>query len=248
MTATSSPLSGGYVYREQPPRKAGPTSLSGVRPTGAGRRIAVAAPLLQAESLAVALRRHGWTAVPARPGGRADVLVLTVDGATSCRPRIGRLKRALPAAAALAVGPHDGSVAFGALLAGADGYLPHDAGMAETHDALTRLLSGQAAIGSALLRQALEAGCLPTAGEGERLAALLTRRERQALRGAADGLDTDGISRRLGIRPSTARTYIQQAIGKLGADNRPHAVAIARRHRLLDPEPESDPCLGGPRP
>nr|WP_223244641.1 helix-turn-helix transcriptional regulator [Streptomyces sp. CBMA156] len=75
---------------------------------------------------------------------------------------------------------------------------------------------------------------------------MLTKRERQALQGAADGLDTDGISRRLGISPTTTRSHIQRVITKLDADSRPHAVAIARRHRLLNPD--SSPPLEGPRP
>jgi DNA-binding CsgD family transcriptional regulator len=58
----------------------------------------------------------------------------------------------------------------------------------------------------------------------------LTAREREVLRGLADGLTNDEIGGRLFLSPETVRTHIRKAATRLGARNRTHAVALA----LLD--------------
>jgi len=62
---------------------------------------------------------------------------------------------------------------------------------------------------------------------------LLTPRERQVLELLAEGLDVNAIGRRLGIRTSTCRGYVQNVLGKLNAHTQLEAVVLARARGLL---------------
>jgi DNA-binding NarL/FixJ family response regulator len=69
------------------------------------------------------------------------------------------------------------------------------------------------------------------------IAAPLTGREREVLDLLADGNDPTAIARRLGIAVSTCRGYVKALLMKLGAHTQLEAVAVARRHGLLDAPP-----------
>ncbi|MBK7015910.1 MAG: LuxR family transcriptional regulator [Sulfuritalea sp.] len=62
----------------------------------------------------------------------------------------------------------------------------------------------------------------------------LTERELICLRLAADGETSAEISRHTGVGERTVNFHIANAIGKLGAANKTHAVALAMRLGLLD--------------
>src|SRR3954451_22733106 len=61
----------------------------------------------------------------------------------------------------------------------------------------------------------------------------LTNRERQVLQLAADGLSTVEIAGVLVVGPATAKTHVQHAYRKLGANDRASAVAIGLRRALI---------------
>jgi DNA-binding NarL/FixJ family response regulator len=61
--------------------------------------------------------------------------------------------------------------------------------------------------------------------------AKLTAREREVLDLLAEGLSGEKIARRLFVSPETVRTHIRNAMEKLEAHTRSHAVAIAVRER-----------------
>jgi PAS domain S-box-containing protein len=61
----------------------------------------------------------------------------------------------------------------------------------------------------------------------------LSRRELEVLRLVATGLETRAIAERLRLSPATVRNHVQNVLAKLGAHNRPEAVAHATRRRLL---------------
>lgn len=61
----------------------------------------------------------------------------------------------------------------------------------------------------------------------------LTDRELEVLEALADGLSTVELADRLELRPSTARTYIQRVLFKLGVHSRSAAVSFASRHQLV---------------
>jgi DNA-binding NarL/FixJ family response regulator len=62
----------------------------------------------------------------------------------------------------------------------------------------------------------------------------ITRRQREILQFFADGLSTDDAAGRLGLSPETIRTHAKACLGRLGARDRAHAVAIALRGSLID--------------
>lgn len=65
----------------------------------------------------------------------------------------------------------------------------------------------------------------------------LSAREREIMRRVALGQDGPEIARDLVVSPATVRTHIGNAIRKLGARSRAHAIALALRGGLLDDLP-----------
>lgn len=63
--------------------------------------------------------------------------------------------------------------------------------------------------------------------------ARLTRREREVLALLAEGADNDGIARALVISPQTARTHIQNILGKLSLHSRLEAAAFVTQNGIL---------------
>ncbi len=62
----------------------------------------------------------------------------------------------------------------------------------------------------------------------------LTRRQREILQLLADGGSTTVAARELGVSEETVKTHTKNALARLGAKNRTHAVAIALRECLID--------------
>ena len=62
----------------------------------------------------------------------------------------------------------------------------------------------------------------------------LSAREREILARVALGQDGPQIAKELVVSPATVRTHIGNAVRKLGARSRAHAVAVALRSGLLD--------------
>ena len=79
----------------------------------------------------------------------------------------------------------------------------------------------------------LLAGVLAS-GDATQQLTMLTQREREVLRLLADGLRNEEIGQRLHIAAETARAHIRNAMRKLDADTRTHAVALALRESLID--------------
>lgn len=57
----------------------------------------------------------------------------------------------------------------------------------------------------------------------------LTERERDVLTLLAQGADVRGISAQLSLSPHTVKTHLRNAVSRLGARHRAHAVALALR-------------------
>jgi DNA-binding CsgD family transcriptional regulator len=72
------------------------------------------------------------------------------------------------------------------------------------------------------------------ASADQRLIAQFKPIERELLRLLAQGLDTEAITRRLGIAGHTAEWHIRHVIEKLQVDSRQQAVAEAVRNGLIE--------------
>jgi DNA-binding NarL/FixJ family response regulator len=62
----------------------------------------------------------------------------------------------------------------------------------------------------------------------------LTRRQREILQLLADGGSTTLAARQLDLSEETVKTHTKNAVGRLNARNRTHAVAIALRESLIE--------------
>jgi two-component system nitrate/nitrite response regulator NarL len=65
------------------------------------------------------------------------------------------------------------------------------------------------------------------------LADFLTPRERSVLEGLVQGENTTLLAERLGVRPATARTHVQNLLGKLCVHSRLEAVVLAVEHGVV---------------
>jgi DNA-binding CsgD family transcriptional regulator len=61
----------------------------------------------------------------------------------------------------------------------------------------------------------------------------VTKREREVLALIAAGADVDQIAAELTISPATVKSHVKNAHRKLGARNRPHAIALALQRGLI---------------
>ena len=129
---------------------------------------------------------------------------------------------------------------FGALRAGAAGFLLKDIEPADLVEAVRIVAAGDALLAPRHTRRLIEAfvqqsGRAPDAqGEDERLAEL-TARERQVLTLVGQGLSNTEIAERLVLSPLTAKTHVARVFMKLGARDRAQLVVLAYETGLVVP-------------
>ncbi len=125
---------------------------------------------------------------------------------------------------------------YGAIRAGADGYLLKSLTSADLIDMLTGLERGEAAITRATAGRLMQG--FAGAGAAEPALARLTDRELSILRLVAEGRSNKSIGQNLSISENTVKYYMKNVLQKLGARNRAEATSIAIRTGLLgDPGP-----------
>jgi DNA-binding NarL/FixJ family response regulator len=121
---------------------------------------------------------------------------------------------------------------FGALQAGARGYLTKDAGPEELLRAIQTVNAGQA-----LLDPAVQARLLDRFGKGPPRPASpapdgLTPREVEVLGLIAQGLSNRQIQERLSVSEATVKSHVNSILSKAGLRDRAQAVGYAFRNRL----------------
>jgi len=126
---------------------------------------------------------------------------------------------------------------FGALRAGASGFLLKDMEPAELLDAVRIVAAGDALLAPRHTRRLIEAfvaqGAAPAADDGE--LAELTAREREVLALVGQGLSNAEIAERLVLSPLTAKTHVARLFTKLGARDRAQLVVTAYETGLVRP-------------
>ncbi|GAA4171526.1 response regulator transcription factor [Gryllotalpicola koreensis] len=126
--------------------------------------------------------------------------------------------------------------AFGALRAGASGFLLKDARPEELLAAIRAVAGGDAAVSPRVTRRMIElfGAQLPgDSGDGTDAAAALTPREREILVAIGRGLSNTEIAAELFLTESTVKTHVGRVLAKLALRDQVHAVIFAYEHGLV---------------
>ena len=193
--------------------------------------------------IVVAEARDGSQAVAEAERVRPDVVLLEAGLPNGDEIRATALiKERVPASKVLILCEEDDERIFvDALEAGASGFLSKGSALSELTDAVRSVIRGEILIPTRVMGDLLARLIRRRREQDQALRTLsrLTRREREVLRLLAQGTDNDGIAQTLVISPQTARTHVQNVLGKLGVHSRLEAAAFVTRSGLLEElEPE----------
>jgi len=178
----------------------------------------------------VAEAADGDAALAAVDVHRPDVVLMDLrmpglDGAAAT----ARLRATHPEIAVLVLTMNgDEDSVFGALRAGARGYLLKEAEGEEIERAVRAVARGEAVFGASVAPKVLAWFAQPPRSGGPVPFPRLTDREREVLDLVARGLDNGAIARRLVVSDKTVRNRVSDVLAKLHAGSRAEAVAIAR--------------------
>jgi DNA-binding NarL/FixJ family response regulator len=126
---------------------------------------------------------------------------------------------------------------YGALRAGASGFLLKDAGPTELLQAIRTIAAGDALLAPSITRRLIAEFANrrdPDATPPVELSSL-TEREREILRLVAAGLNNAEIARRLVISPLTAKTHVSRILSKLDCHDRAQLVVLAYESGFVTP-------------
>lgn len=168
--------------------------------------------------------------------GTAGSAPAAVDAVAHSQPDVALVSTALPGGSAFGLTREllDGNPGLAVMLysddadaqalhdgldAGALGYALKRGSLGELIEAVERVAQGGSYIDPRIEQQA--------APEGSEPRSTLSPREREVLTLIAEGMTAEAVGERLGVSVETVRTHTRNAIRKLGARNRMHAVALA---------------------
>jgi DNA-binding NarL/FixJ family response regulator len=162
-----------------------------------------------------------------RDVGSIDVAIITLrrgpdrSGAMCGDEAIKALRKSAPGLGIVAHGEQpERHVASAAMQAGASAYISRTADAAEL----------RRAVDAALRQEPFVDPAVPPKGSRGKL----TRRQREILQLLANGESTTVAARELDLSEETVKTHTKNAVARLGARNRTHAVAIALRESLIE--------------
>jgi len=195
---------------------------------------------------------NGGTAVAMAAELRPDVVLMDlrmpeVDGLTATK-RISADSRLSKVRVVVLTTFDDDEHVFGALRAGASGFLVKDVEPEELLQAVRVVARGDALLAPSVTRSLIAAFTARNPGPGNGPAAppragavpppglaSLTDREREVVALVAAGLSNDEIAARLVVSPLTAKTHVSRAMVKLAARDRAQLVVLAYTHGLAAP-------------
>jgi DNA-binding NarL/FixJ family response regulator len=184
----------------------------------------------------VAEARDGLQAVAEAERTRPDVALLDAnlpncDGIRATE----MIRERVPACRVIVLsGEEDEQILIRSLEAGASGYFTKEYPLAELIEAARAVHRGETLVPPRMLGPLLSRLLHRRRQQDDALRQLsrLTRREREVLALLADGADNDGIAQALVISPQTARTHIQNVLGKLGVHSRLEAAAFVLQNGI----------------
>jgi two-component system, NarL family, nitrate/nitrite response regulator NarL len=201
------------------------------------------------EAVKVVLEAHRDFSVVAQAGDA----IYTVEEAKRTRPDIAlidaelpnltvdelirKIKSSVPECGVVLLSPRaDLGTLAASMEAGASGYLTKDSGLDQLVEAARAVHRGETLVPSKMLGPLL--GRLIHRGRDEdeamRKLSRLTRREREVLGLMMGGADNAVIAQALTISPETARTHIQNILGKLDLHSRLEAVAFVSGNGIVN--------------
>lgn len=192
----------------------------------------------QSDMEVVGEARNGAQAIAEAEALTPDLAILDVNLPDCDGIRATHLIRErVPGCRVMLLAPEDDhNLLVDALEAGASGYLTKGSPLGELIDAARAVHGGETLVPRRMLGGLL-AGLIRrrrAEDEASRRMAGLTKREREVLALLAQGADNDAIAQALVISPQTARTHIQNVLGKLGVHSRLEAAAFVIQNRILE--------------
>ncbi len=195
----------------------------------------------------------GHRAVELADGLHPDVMVMDIrmpdlNGVDACR----RIKQRHPDIKVIMLTSYpDDEAVFGAVMAGASGYVLKQVGSTELVDAIRTVARGESLLDPSVTGKVLErmrAMGTDDAHPHEKL----NPQERRILALIAEGKTNREIAETLYLSEKTVRNYVSMILSKLGLANRAEAAAYAVRQNLLrdnsslsSPAPPMSPSGGG---
>jgi DNA-binding NarL/FixJ family response regulator len=131
----------------------------------------------------------------------------------------------------LTISKHEGDL-FGAIAAGADGYLLKNATPDELSRSIQKVYEGMSVLSPEVTRQILQAVNFDQTGSQD---FGLSSREMEVLQCLSQGMTTAQISSDLFISDNTVKTHVRHILEKLEASNRAEAVSKAMQLGLINP-------------
>ena len=187
----------------------------------------------------VAEATGGAEAVVLAARHRADVVLMDIrmregDGLTATRRLLA--VETPPRVVVLTTFDLDEYV-FGALQAGASGFLLKDTPPHELIQAVRVVAGGEAMLSPSVTRRLITqfvSRSSTRAAEARRLVQAITDRERQVLTLVGQGFSNSEISARLLTSEATVKAQVSSILAKVGASNRVQAAILAHDAGLLD--------------
>jgi two-component system, NarL family, response regulator LiaR len=160
-----------------------------------------------------------------------DLLMPVMDGIAATEA----IRRELPSVEVIALtSVLEDSAVFGAMRAGAIGYLLKDIDAQELCRAIKQAAAGQVSLSPSAAERLLREVPAPKNPQP------LTRRETEVLRQLAMGKSNMEIAEALVIADKTVRTHVSNVLGKLGVSSRTQAALYALRSGLVTLEPPEE--------
>ena len=193
---------------------------------------------------------NGAEAVQLVAGARPDVVLMDVrmpevDGIEATRRILADATPSPPAVLVLTTFDDDEYV-FGALRAGAAGFLLKDVGPDVLIAAVRTVAAGDALVDPSVTRRlverwvALEASSAPTSRPVPAAVGTLSAREREILVGLARGRTNRELADDLIVSEATVKTHVSNLLTKLGVRSRVQAVVIAYEAGVVRPGDRGD--------
>ncbi|MFF3334801.1 response regulator [Streptomyces sp. NPDC002888] len=130
----------------------------------------------------------------------------------------------------------DDDYVYGALQAGASGFLVKDMALDDILAAVRVVADGDALIAPSVTRRLIkEFAGRPTGAKARRTLTGITGREREVLTLVAQGMSNTELAEHLVISVATAKTYVTRLLAKLNARDRVQLVIMAYEAGLVTP-------------